>query len=213
MGRWNLTKTWWGDAWSDAIDTAFWDHVLSASRKIVKNDGVKKLIIKDSSVSAKVKGTHKNYYDTIIGFDEFSDENIKTIMKTIKNDPLILSALLNHELPEDLYFQLMENGIEVFPFSFSNLSTYCDCNEWVDFCKHKAALLYQLAIEIDKDPFLIFKLQGCDLLKLLNCDHVHVMANGKIVESGDINLALKIENDGYKEFSKANKVSDDEHGE
>jgi len=52
-----------------------------------------------------------------------------------------------------------------------------------------------------------------DLLKLLNCDHVHVMANGKIVESGDINLALKIENDGYKEFSKANKVSDDEHGE
>ena len=168
MGRWNLTKTWWGDAWCDAIDAAFWDHVLSASRKIVKNNGVKKLKIVDSSVSAKVKGYHKNYYDTMIGFEDFGEENIKIILETIRNDPLILSALLNHELPEELYFKLMEKDIAVFPFSFSNLSTYCDCNEWVDFCKHKAALLYQLSVEIDKDPFLIFKLQGCDLLKLLN---------------------------------------------
>ena len=39
------------------------------------------------------------------------------------------------------------------------------------------------------------------------------MSDGKIVENGDINLAIKIENDGYKDFSKANRVSDDENEE
>ncbi len=49
-----------------------------------------------------------------------------------------------------------------------------------------------------------------EILKLLNCDKVHVMSNGHIVETGDLSLALKIENEGYKEFSGLNRVSDDE---
>lgn len=52
-----------------------------------------------------------------------------------------------------------------------------------------------------------------DILKLLNCDYVHVLANGMIVKSGDINLATTIENDGYKQYSKANKVSEINDGE
>ena len=45
-----------------------------------------------------------------------------------------------------------------------------------------------------------------EILKLLNCDHVHVMANGKIVQSGDYSLAQKIENEGYKNYSMTNEV-------
>ena len=47
-----------------------------------------------------------------------------------------------------------------------------------------------------------------DILKSLDCDYVHVLSNGKIVKSGDINLAFEIENGGYKEYSKSNKVSE-----
>ena len=180
MPRWKLTKTWWADTWIDAIDSAFWDHVLSAARKLVKNGGVRKLNIEDSSVSARVDGYHKKYYDTLIGFDEFSEEEINIILETINEDHFILSALLNHELPEELYFKLMEKNVNVFPFSFSNLTSFCDCKEWVDFCKHKVAILYQLAIEIDKDPFLIFKLQGCDLIDLLKfTDDIHEIKQGE----------------------------------
>ena len=35
------------------------------------------------------------------------------------------------------------------------------------------------------------------ILKFLNPDYVHVMLNGTIVKSGDVNLALKLEEKGY----------------
>lgn len=52
-----------------------------------------------------------------------------------------------------------------------------------------------------------------DILKALNCDYVHVLSDGKIVKSGDLELAMTIENDGYREYSKANKVSENNDGE
>lgn len=52
-----------------------------------------------------------------------------------------------------------------------------------------------------------------ELLKLLNCDNVHIISGGKIVKSGTYDLALEIENDGYKEYTKANNVSESEYHE
>ena len=47
-----------------------------------------------------------------------------------------------------------------------------------------------------------------ELLKLLNCEYVHILSNGKIVKSGDLDLALSIEKDGYKTYLEANEVSE-----
>jgi Fe-S cluster assembly ATP-binding protein len=47
-----------------------------------------------------------------------------------------------------------------------------------------------------------------ELLSLLNVTDVHVMSEGTIVKSGDYNLALDIEKNGYKAYSSTNKVSD-----
>ena len=33
---------------------------------------------------------------------------------------------------------------------------------------------------------------------MLNVDYVHIMKNGEVVKTGDINLANLIENEGYK---------------
>ena len=47
-----------------------------------------------------------------------------------------------------------------------------------------------------------------EILKMLNTNYVHILSDGKIVESGDISLANKIENEGFKAFSGLNNVSD-----
>lgn len=47
-----------------------------------------------------------------------------------------------------------------------------------------------------------------NILKMLDVSDVHIMANGKIVKSGDLSLALEIENNGYSAYSKANEVSE-----
>ncbi len=47
-----------------------------------------------------------------------------------------------------------------------------------------------------------------EILKMLKCDYVHVLSNGHIVQTGNLSLAEKIENEGYKSFSGLNKVSE-----
>ena len=203
----SLSRTWWGDEWLKSMEFVFWDHVVSAGKKLVINDGVKDLKIEGNTVSAKIKGVHKSYYEAIIGFEDFKQEDIDVIMQTINENPFILSALLNHELPKDLYYKLLDKDINVFPFSFSNLTTYCSCDEWVDFCKHKVALICYLALEIDKDPFLLFKLQGCDLLKKLNfTEDINEIKNCNELLSIDDNLDVEV---GPVDFSKIPDLSNE----
>lgn len=52
-----------------------------------------------------------------------------------------------------------------------------------------------------------------EILKMLDCEYIHVLSNGKIVEEGNLSLAEKIEKEGYKEYSGINKVSDNHEGE
>jgi Fe-S cluster assembly ATP-binding protein len=47
-----------------------------------------------------------------------------------------------------------------------------------------------------------------EILKLLACDYVHIVANGEIIKSGDISLAFEIEKEGYKGYLEANRVSE-----
>ncbi len=40
----------------------------------------------------------------------------------------------------------------------------CGCPDWAVPCKHLAAVVYIIANEIDKNPFLVFRMLGLDLL-------------------------------------------------
>ena len=42
------------------------------------------------------------------------------------------------------------------------------------------------------------------LLEYIKPDYVHIMVDGKIVKTGDYNLAVEIENDGYEKYKQSN---------
>jgi len=52
-----------------------------------------------------------------------------------------------------------------------------------------------------------------EALKLLKTDYVHILANGKIVKSGDLTLAEKIKKDGFKDYYQAKTLSELENYE
>ena len=81
-----------------------------------------------------------------------------------------MSALLNRKLPREVYDLLKSQKVNVFPTSHRDLNTDCNCPDYATICKHIAGLVYMIAWEIDKDPFLIFKLRGLDLLDSLNLE-------------------------------------------
>lgn len=49
----------------------------------------------------------------------------------------------------------------------------------------------------NKDISILLITHTTKLLKMLNVNNIHILNDGKIIESGDFNLALKIEEEGY----------------
>ena len=163
-----FAKTWWGEKWLDALKGVYLTNRIGRGRTYANTGRVYDIKIENNTVSAKVKGNYRSYYRVMVEFKEFSENQKDKILKIIYKNPSILSALLNHKLPEELYDTLRKSKINVFPTSHNDMYSSCNCPDYALVCKHIAGLVHMIALEIDKDPFLIFKLQGFDLLESLN---------------------------------------------
>ena len=84
-----------------------------------------------------------------------------------------MSALLNHKLPNELYQILLDEGVNVFPSSHRDLDTDCNCPDYATICKHIAGLVYMIAMEIDKDPFLLVAVQPTRGLDVGAIEYIH----------------------------------------
>src|SRR6185312_8559436 len=86
----------------------------------------------------------------------------------IRNNPLLLSQLLNRQLPQELLSIADAKGIKIFPQSWQDIKLNCSCPDWAVPCKHLAAVIYTIANEIDQNPFLVFNLHRFHLLESLS---------------------------------------------
>ena len=163
-----FAKTWWGEKWLDALEDVYWTNRIGRGRTYANTGRVYDILINDNLALAKVRGNYKSYYNVSVEFKEFTKKEKNIIIKTIYENPSIISALLNHKVPKELHSKLQKNGVNVFPTSSNDISSSCNCPDYAIICKHIAGLVHMIALEIDKDPFLIFKMQGLDLLESLN---------------------------------------------
>ena len=163
--------TWWGNSWMNALHDADFTNRIPRGKSYANTGKVYDIEIKDNSITSKVQGRYSDYYNTNIEFKVFTDKEKKIILDTINNSDILLSSLLNHELPIELYEQLSKKGIQVFPNSVDDFSSDCNCPDYAYICKHIAALIHMMVHEVDKDPFQVFKLQGCDLIEMLEYEN------------------------------------------
>ncbi|MBE6486411.1 MAG: helicase SNF2 [Methanosphaera stadtmanae] len=160
--------TWWGNKWMNALKGVDFANRIPRGKTYANSNKVYDLYFEDNYVSAKISGKYNDYYDTGVLFRTFNENENNQILKIINSSEPILSSLLNHELPIELYEELTEENIQVFPKNAGDITPFCNCPDYAHICKHIAALIYVITHEVDKDPFNIFKLQGCDLLELLD---------------------------------------------
>jgi SNF2 family DNA or RNA helicase len=71
---------------------------------------------------------------------------------------------MNRELPHDLANFAKQECIPLFPSSWRDFPMDCSCPDYAVPCKHLAAVIYIIANEIDKNPFLVFQLHGFDIM-------------------------------------------------
>ncbi len=157
-------QTWWGAKWMNALSHIDYSNRLPRGRSYANKGAVEDLSISGRKIIANVKGTRIKPYNVTVGIPAFTAKEKETLTGVIMDNPLLLSKLLNRELPESLYTMAEAHHIRIFPGRWNDLDMHCSCPDWAVPCKHLAAVINVIANEIDRNPFLIFKLHGYDII-------------------------------------------------
>ncbi|MBK7410147.1 MAG: DEAD/DEAH box helicase [Saprospirales bacterium] len=158
-------NTWWGEQWLHALHHIDYSNRLPRGRTYANKGAVRDIQIEENTISAKVQGTRPRPYKVQLEIPVFTANEKARIIQAVTANPLFLSKLLNRELPPELYQACVDQGIRIFPRSWNDLDGHCSCPDWAVPCKHMAAVLYLVANEIDKNPFLAFELHDFDLFQ------------------------------------------------
>jgi SNF2 family DNA or RNA helicase/uncharacterized Zn finger protein len=160
-------NTWWGQQWLGALNRIDFSNRLPRGKSYANKGAVTSIQIKKNHIEAKVQGTQRIPYKVNIIVPPYYEEHTSVFIQAIKTNPLLLAQLLNRELPQELIDIAEKNGIKIFPSSWEDIKLSCSCPDWATPCKHLAAVIYIIANEIDKNPFLVFKLHNFDILEHL----------------------------------------------
>ena len=160
-------QTWWGQQWINLLEGLDESGRLARGRTYANNGSVQSIAFEGNKIAARVKGTSPRPYKISFNIDPLSPSDKARLLSLITENPLYLTQLLNRQLPSELFNDCQHQGIFLFPRSWEAFHSDCSCPDWGDPCKHRAAVLFLVANEIDKNPFLIFELRDFDLFKSL----------------------------------------------
>jgi len=162
-------KTWWGAAWVEAMEKIDYNtNRLPRGRSYAAGGRVREIKIRPAGkVLARVQGTRPAPYKIEIKFREFSRQETETAAAIIASNPALAAELSMGRLPEKILELLKKNNIPLLPEAWSDIAARCSCPDWANPCKHLAAVYYIMANEIDKDPFILFKLRSIHPAELM----------------------------------------------
>lgn len=163
--RKNYGSTWWGKQWLNALNRIDYSNRLPRGKSYANKGAAKDIQINGNKIIAKVQGSMPSPYKVNITIPAFSASEKAKIIDLVTSNPLYLSELLNRSLPNELNKACEKAGVHIFPSSWKEINGSCSCPDYAVPCKHIAAVLYLVANEIDKNPFLVFQLHEFDLFK------------------------------------------------
>ncbi len=160
-------NTWWGKQWLNALANIDFSNRLPRGRTYANKGLVSDILFQKNRITADVQGSQRYPYKVELHIPKFTASQKAVILEIVTSNPLYLSKLLNRDLPVELSHLCERKSIDLFPNSWYDLQGRCSCPDSAIPCKHIAAVLYLIANEIDKNPFLVFQLHDFDLFKEL----------------------------------------------
>ena len=163
-------KTWWGQQWLNALTSIDMANRLPRGKTYANKGAVHSLAISQNQISASIKGSAPRPYKAKLSVPLLTEQEKDALLTEIRENPATLAQLLNRQLPQELTEFANRRRIKLFPKSFQDLTMGCSCPDFAVPCKHLAAVIYIIANEIDRNPFLVFQLKGLDILAELQKD-------------------------------------------
>ncbi|MBN2534746.1 MAG: DEAD/DEAH box helicase [Spirochaetales bacterium] len=157
-------NTWWGNRFLHALNDIDFSNRLPRGQRYARNGSVRSIDINENHINARVQGRRPRPYKISINLSPFSPKEREKIENLIKENHYYISQFEIQVLPSELYEELLQIGINIFPSTWKDMNMYCSCPDMAVPCKHLAAVIYIIANEIDKNPFIIFNLHKYDIL-------------------------------------------------
>ncbi|ACK66828.1 zinc finger SWIM domain protein [Rippkaea orientalis PCC 8801] len=155
-----LEQEWWVKRWLELLDSYRFKKRLERARLYAREGNILSIEFKDAQVLAKVQGSEAEPYQVSLSLVPFSDEDWSYIIESLSEKAIFSAQLLAGEMPENIEQVFIQNGLNVFPFTLSDIHSRCTCPDKANPCKHIGAIYYQLADRFSEDPFIIFQLRG-----------------------------------------------------
>lgn len=145
-------KTWWGEAWLEALEyRALSDpNRLPRGRTYARQDRVRNVEIEPGLMRAEVHGGE--VYSATLAVALLDDVRWDALLDDVVGRAKLSAALLAGEVPRQLHEVLLPGPGDLIPD--------CNCPDGADPCKHAAALCYVAADVFDADPFALMLLRG-----------------------------------------------------
>ena len=143
-----------------ALDGFGWTVRLARGRAYARTGRVLDIEIAPGVVRAHVDGSPGRPYRVEIAVEPFPDAVWDRVIGSLARQAIYVAKMLAGDLPAEIVHLCEIAEAPLFPDHPDEITMRCSCPEWAVPCKHVAAVHYALAAELDRDPFLLFRLRG-----------------------------------------------------
>ncbi|MCC6175782.1 MAG: SWIM zinc finger family protein [Chloroflexi bacterium] len=151
---------WWARHWIASLDRDGWTGRFTRGRSYARNGRVLDVDIQPGVVRARVQGSESTPYRVQLRLEMLPDAVWDRVVGALSRQAIYTAKLLAGELPAEIVALCDRAEAPLFPEHPDELAMSCSCPDWAVPCKHVAAVHYALAAELDRDPFLLFRLRG-----------------------------------------------------
>ncbi len=161
------SEHWWTRRWVEVLESFEVGRRLGRGRLYARQGQVLELEIGEGFVTAQVQGSRDAPYLVRMRFSMLSSTDWKKVTKEIAADPMLSATLASGQMPEGVEAVFDRLELSLFPRANGDLKTACSCPDPANPCKHVAAVYYLLGEEIDRDPYVLFRLRGLEKSELI----------------------------------------------
>lgn len=160
-------RQWWVQRWLELLDSYRFKKRLERARNYAREGHVLSIDFNHAEVVAQVQGSEVDPYQVWLNLDPFTDEDWYYIIDTLAEKALYSAQLLAGQMPESIEQVFIQNGLNLFPYTLTDIRSRCSCPDKANPCKHIGAVYYQLGDRLSEDPFVMFQLRGRSKTQLL----------------------------------------------
>jgi uncharacterized Zn finger protein len=154
------SATWWGRALVRSFEELTLDaDDLGAGRALARSGRVGAIVVLQGMASAVVDPGTDTPMMAQVKVERLDDRAWSGFAREAARESGHAAALEAGELPVELVEHADEAGVELIPGA-SAIDTACECDAWTQPCVHVLGLLYQLAWQVDADPYVLMLLRG-----------------------------------------------------